>query len=342
MTREILIPLDGSNSAGLALDVAADIAAKHDGRLMILHVGTHDVGPLKDLHARAEGDFDAAVREGRWRSEHPRWLREQQVMEYMGTTILAEGKARAEARGAQARTHLDWGAPAERILHHARQLPADMIVMSSRGASALGGLFMGSVSHKVSHLAPCTCVSVHPEKAKTHLADLKRIVVPTDGSAHATEAVRLAGEFAAKSGATLQLLHVLLRDQSIPVVRKMILDTNLDDASRRGLDEAERRLGPVFTIDYVPFFVPEDVLKRVGESILNKAEKIAAGAGAERVETKVVDGNPARAVLDAVEEGDADLVVMGTRGLGEIQSLLMGSVSYKINHSAPCSVITVR
>ena len=52
------------------------------------------------------------------------------------------------------------GDPAPAILDHAREVGADMIVLGSRGLGDLKGLVMGSVSHKVACLAPCTCVAV--------------------------------------------------------------------------------------------------------------------------------------------------------------------------------------
>ena len=52
------------------------------------------------------------------------------------------------------------GDPAGEILERAAQIGADMIVMGSRGLSDLKGLLVGSVSHKVNHLADCTCITV--------------------------------------------------------------------------------------------------------------------------------------------------------------------------------------
>ena len=54
----------------------------------------------------------------------------------------------------------EYGDPAERILDCAKREHVDMIVMGTRGLSDLKGLLMGSVSHKVSHLADCACVTV--------------------------------------------------------------------------------------------------------------------------------------------------------------------------------------
>ncbi len=52
------------------------------------------------------------------------------------------------------------GDPAERILRHAETDKVNLIVMGSRGIGSLRGLLMGSVSQKVSQLAPCSCITV--------------------------------------------------------------------------------------------------------------------------------------------------------------------------------------
>ena len=53
-----------------------------------------------------------------------------------------------------------FGNPADEIVEFAKQKQIDLIVMGSRGLSDIKGLFLGSVSHKVSHLAECTCITV--------------------------------------------------------------------------------------------------------------------------------------------------------------------------------------
>ena len=53
-------------------------------------------------------------------------------------------------------------------------------------------------------------------------------------------------------------------------------------------------------------------------------------------------GDPATAILDAADESDSDLIVMGTRGLGTAERWLIGSVSDKVLHHAHCSVLVAR
>jgi nucleotide-binding universal stress UspA family protein len=57
--------------------------------------------------------------------------------------------------------------------------------------------------------------------------------------------------------------------------------------------------------------------------------------------TRLLDGDPAHVLLHAAEEGDHDLIVMGSRGRGRVTSALLGSVSNRVMHAAPVPVIVV-
>jgi nucleotide-binding universal stress UspA family protein len=53
-------------------------------------------------------------------------------------------------------------------------------------------------------------------------------------------------------------------------------------------------------------------------------------------------GDPARAIVEAASDGEADLVIVGTRGQGALARAVLGSVSSKVVHDAPCDVMVVR
>ena len=75
--------------------------------------------------------------------------------------MCANGKARLAAKGiTNVRDYAVDGAPVDRILLAEKHEGADMIVMGSRGLGRVADVFMGSVSHRVSHLCECTCVTV--------------------------------------------------------------------------------------------------------------------------------------------------------------------------------------
>lgn len=343
MAQLILAPIDGSENASAALEVAAEIAAKTGASLKILHVGLREPGPLEDRYDAAERAFDEALEAGTWSSKYPEWPRHLQLLEYMGHALLAEAKARAEAKGAASvEAEIDWGAAGERILYHAKHPPCGMIVMGNRGASPLEGALMGSVSHKVFHLAPCTCVTVHARGDRSGLEPVARILVPTDGSAPAAKALDLACGLATAFGADLKLLHVLERGVSPRGLRAGVDVERLDVETRNALEEAASAGTLAGAMAGPRQRVPDLALQKIGEQVLANASRAAADQGVGEVDGLLRDGDPAGVILATAEAEQADLIVMGMRGLGELQGLLLGSVSYKVNHLAPCTCITVR
>ncbi len=339
MVDRMLVPLDGSDNANLALDVGADMATKLGATLKILHVGVRQPVAHMDLYKAAERSFGEAEKKGGWTSDHKDWPRHLQVLEHMGRMILDEGARRAKSRGVSViETEIDWGDEGERILHHAKHPAVDMIVMGSRGASPLQGLFLGSVSHKVFHLAPCTCVTVHAAKGQSGLEGLKEIAVPFDGSSHALRALDLASGLAQTFDARLTLLHVLERGWSREQWLDVLGPDSLDPETRRRLDER----GTILPLAFAADVIPDEVLRTLAQALLRDARTVAMEKGVQQVETKLLAGRAADSILNAVKEIDADLIVMGMRGLGEVAGMLVGSLSYKLNHLAPCTCVCVR
>jgi nucleotide-binding universal stress UspA family protein len=142
-----------------------------------------------------------------------------------------------------------------------------------------------------------------------------RIVVGTDGSETAGEAVRQAVDLAKLSNATLSIVSAFE-----PV------------SSRRVQDEAQD--------------APADVQYEIGPRedvnlVLDAAAASAKKDGIE-VQTHPIKGDPADAILTVAEETKADLIVVGNKGMTGARRFLLGSVPNKVSHHAPCSVIIVR
>ncbi|WP_319782160.1 universal stress protein [Oceanisphaera sp. IT1-181] len=86
---------------------------------------------------------------------------------------------------------------------------------------------------------------------------------------------------------------------------------------------------------------PED-LEVTGNKVVERAVQEANALGVTQVQAHVVRGEPARAIIQEAEDLGVDVIVMGCRGLGNLEGMAMGSVSHKVSHSAKCGVITVR
>lgn len=87
----------------------------------------------------------------------------------------------------------------------------------------------------------------------------------------------------------------------------------------------------------VPQQIMDDI-EREGQEVLQKAEKAFKDNGVNDIKTLLVRGNPADKILEQAEEGH-DLIVIGSRGLGDFQRFILGSVSSRVTHHAKCSVL---
>ncbi len=172
MFKNILCPTDGSEHANKALSLAVDLAEKYDARLLLVHILLRNVdtrelkrfAEIEGLTRTVAGEIDRLMAVDS-RVEIVR-LRDLQtistgVLVDVGEHILGLAKLEAENNGVRdvSIMVLD-GDPAERILEYAERENADCIVMGSRGLSDVKGLVLGSVSHKVSNRATCTCITV--------------------------------------------------------------------------------------------------------------------------------------------------------------------------------------
>lgn len=173
MFKTILVPTDGSNHAERAIVIAADLAAKYDARLIIFHAHMRgDVPPGFSRVAEVEDVVEKQAVLGPEFGNVPaslatllkdidRGLLAKQYYEMVGQRILADGKSTAKQNGAK---NIDIvavdGDAAEQIIAQVRKTNIDLIVIGTRGLGDLKGLLVGSVSHKVSQLASCPCLSV--------------------------------------------------------------------------------------------------------------------------------------------------------------------------------------
>jgi nucleotide-binding universal stress UspA family protein len=174
--ERILIALDGSESSDKALELASDIARVHDAELVLLHVvsdqplseGERHMAEVEYLDEVLSGVDVGGVLQARG---DPRVVAQQVLSQYgevarrlreaIGNRLLDRARVRAGDKGVRTVSNLlETGDPAKAILRVAEQSGVGMIVLGSRGLGDAQGLLLGSVSHKVAHLAPCTCVTV--------------------------------------------------------------------------------------------------------------------------------------------------------------------------------------
>jgi nucleotide-binding universal stress UspA family protein len=87
---------------------------------------------------------------------------------------------------------------------------------------------------------------------------------------------------------------------------------------------------------------PQYILDDYTEQVIESALDAARHDGVPDIKTDVKTGQPARTIVEYAERNKVDTIVMGSRGLGDISSVLLGSVSHKVASLAKCTVVTVR
>ena len=171
---------------------------------------------------------------------------------------------------------------------------------------------------------------------------IKKMIVPVDGSQPSVKAVELASDLASKYDAEVVLLHVLLRGH-MPESLKRALE--IEVGSQRVSDDISAEL-PQEVVARVESETAAQLtfeeLQFIGDYVLSSVAEICRANGVTKVQKRVEQGDPANTIVKIANELKADAVVMGNRGLSDLQGLLVGSVSHKVSHLARCTCITVR
>ncbi len=143
----------------------------------------------------------------------------------------------------------------------------------------------------------------------------RSIVVGTDGSETATQAVRQAIDLAKQVGAKIELVSAY----------EPVSDSRLRNEKTQAPADLQWMVN-----------AREDV-----DATLEAAAEEVREAGID-VGTFPRQGDPADAILDVAEEHDADLIIVGNKGMTGAKRFLLGSVPNKVSHHAPCSVLIIR
>jgi nucleotide-binding universal stress UspA family protein len=136
----------------------------------------------------------------------------------------------------------------------------------------------------------------------------KNILLAYDGSDCSNKALLCAANLAEQYGAELWLIHVFPHTSDLLGYE----DFEKLFAKRKSAGQA----------------VLDDALQRLDKSTF-------------KIRTELLEGPEAESILQAAETSQADLIVIGTRGFGAVKGMLVGSVSRKVIHFAPCPVMVV-
>ncbi len=146
---------------------------------------------------------------------------------------------------------------------------------------------------------------------------IDKLLVALDGSNHSLKAVDYASEIAASLKAKVILLYVV-KPQELP----------------EGLREYAE-------LEHIPG-IDVDILKKVAGDLVSNAEKRAREKGVEDIVGEVEEGPVARTIIARAQHHDVNMIVVGSRGLGNVEATLRGGVSHRVELMAKCPVLTVK
>jgi nucleotide-binding universal stress UspA family protein len=227
----------------------------------------------------------------------------------LGQDLLEKGVQQAEQAGGRvAEAHLVEGRAADEILHLAGEIGAGLIVIGSRGLGTIGRIALGSVSEGIVHNADCPVLVLRGGEGAW---PPERVVFGDDGS----EAARAAGDLAAvlcgRHGARGLVLHAY---PQLPEV-----------------DVEGRKSDPRMV---------DDELRQAEKALVERAAELEDRLDS-RPQVRLVVGEAAAYLLEAAEEQSPErtLLAVGSRGLGAIGRMRLGSVSTKVLHAAEGPVL---
>lgn len=142
---------------------------------------------------------------------------------------------------------------------------------------------------------------------------MKLVISATDGSEGAERAVAVAAELAKSFNGKLLIVNISTYEFS---------STEVGLLDRLKVTEG-------------------DALEEISRRTLTKARTVARDHGAVNIETMSGAGDPAKLIIEIARSRHADAIVVGRRGRGQLEGVLLGSVSQKLTCLAPCVVIVV-
>ena len=302
---KLLLATDGSECARRALDFLHHFPFPSDSELILLTVID------KDLYGSHKSEESLS-------EEHrATWLKTKEILASDAEKLLETEVDRFGDAGLHWSTRVCYGQPAEEVLKISEELDIDLIVMGNHGLGDMKRFLLGSTSDRVMQYAACPVLIVRPDHTgNTDDAMLLdhplHILLACDDSHHA----RYAAEFCA----------------SLPMA-------------------GETEVTALSVLPLVTLY-RQDVTQQL-EWMWKEKRKVAEAGLAwvtENLDWKTphlrtrIKEHPdvSEAIVDAADEFDVDMIVIGDKGTGAIKRFLLGSITRRIAHHAPCSVLVVR
>jgi nucleotide-binding universal stress UspA family protein len=318
MYERILFADDGSPLARSAVPRAAAIARANDSHVLVVRA------------SRAAGIAPDEIDYYAWDHYFTDDAREQAASDPQE----AEPHLNDVVRDLQARGVLHTGSvvlrgdAAETLTEAADELEANLLVMSSRGASGLRRAVLGSVADHLIRHARETPILLSPppdDDAPPVEQGIERVMLTLDGSDLSQAALPYAEHLARSLDVPLYLVRVT---ESEADLMHATMPSGMPAAATISLEDAQQMAGEQFNAAIID-------LRALAETLTAR--------GLHEVVIEVLEGDPASAIIEASERLEADVIVMATRGRGGIGRLVLGSVADSVaRRSERAAVLLIR
>lgn len=283
--KTIVVGVDFAPEADLAVQEAMMLARHTGAKVVLVHAGT-----VVDHQASGGPAIDAEWQ----RIAHEELGKDRERLEQM--------RERFEGQGPEVSHAFIDGFPDSGLIDAAKELGADVTVTGTHGRTGLKRFFLGSVAERVARLSPNHVLIA---RGDVPMAGYKRILVPTDFTEFAEEAVKMAIVVAAPD-ATIELLHLWQMPMTGP---ETAVPAPLADSI-------------------------EAAAKDAGANLVEKYRRDGVN-----LSFSVSSDGPAHGILRRLEEDGFDLVVLGSHGRRGLRRWLIGSVAESVARHSPCSVL---
>jgi len=287
MYDRILFPTAGSEASEVVLDHVLDLADAFESTVHVLNVADTTRDSVLTIQ-------DEVV----------------DVLEQEGERIVQQAASRATERRVEAVTEVRQGEPYSTIIDYATSRGMDLIVMPTKGRRGLERFLLGSTTERVVRRSDVPVLTIRPTDGDRIRYPYGNVLVPTDGSSCASEALAAGVDLTVSEGATLHLLSAITL-------------TSLGVDVRTDIHQAE--------------------LEASAETILAEATEVAEDAGVDAVST-AIEYAPSihQAILAYIDEHDIGLVAVGTHGRTGFNRYVLGSVTEYLIRTSPIPVLSVR
>jgi nucleotide-binding universal stress UspA family protein len=301
---KILLATDGSESAHNALDFLEVFPLPPESELTILTVIDKEVYKNDD--------------ENNLSSEHQESLHKtKQMLNEDAEELLEDETARFASPELTWTKLIRYGHPAKEIVQAADELGVDMVVVGNHGLGGVKRFLLGSISDQVLQYSNCSVLIVRPDLTGDTDDSMRnehplRILLSYDDSSHSRQAAEYCASLPMHADTEIRALTVM----PLVTMFRQDIKQQLSRIWQEKRKVAEK--GLAWVTDEVKWPTPH-----VSSQLRESAEVT-------------------QEIIDAADGFDSDLIVVGNKGKGSIKGFLLGSITRRIAHHAPCSVLIVR